>query len=106
MPENTEMRGHAWEKDTGMILREKRKRKKPTSRKKVAKKRYRDRLLSFIARKAKRDPAMTNIKLISTEIREIPVREPSRKALHRNIRNNPAINTSLAVARRERNGRI
>jgi hypothetical protein len=94
------MRGQDSEKVTGMIFRAARNRKKPTSIKKAARKRYRERLLSFIAKTAQPEPKMTKKKATKTDIREVPVRFPRRNALPRNISRNPIIKTSRATVRR------
>jgi hypothetical protein len=76
------------------------KRKKPTKRKNVAKNRYRERLLRRIAKKAQNTPTTTKKKALSMETLEMPVREPMRKAVPRNISSKPIIKISLAAVRR------
>jgi hypothetical protein len=99
-PEKTDMRGQASENSTGMIFRAERNRKKPTSIKKAAKNRYKERLLSFIAKTAQPDPRITKKKAAKTDIRDVPARFPRRKALPRNMSNRPLIKISRATVRR------
>jgi hypothetical protein len=94
------MRGQASENATGMILRADKKRKNPTNIKKAAKKRYRERLLSFIANTAQPDPRITKKKANKTETREVPARCPRRKALPKNMSKRPIIKTNQAMTRR------
>lgn len=84
-----------------MIPKAERKRKKPSIRKKAAKKRYVERLLSLTAKTAQRIPAITKKKAKNTEIPEVPARDPRRKADPRNINKRPAIKTNQAAIRRE-----
>jgi hypothetical protein len=100
IPEKTDMRGQDSEKVTGMIFRAARNKKKPTSIKNAARKRYRERLLSFMAKTAQPEPKITKKKATKTDIREVPVRFPRRNALPRNIRRNPIIKISRATVRR------
>ncbi|MDR2798758.1 MAG: hypothetical protein LBB80_10500 [Treponema sp.] len=99
-PEKTDMRGQASENATGMIFRAERNRKKPTNIKKVAKKRYRERLLSFIAKTAQPEPRITKKKATKTDILEVPARFPMRKALPKNMSKRPIIKISCATLRR------
>jgi hypothetical protein len=94
------MSGQAFENATGMILRAERNRKKPTSMKKAAKKRYKERLLSFIAKTAQPDPRITKKKEANTDIREVPAIFPRRNALPRNMSKRPIIKMSRAALRR------
>ncbi|MHB9293814.1 hypothetical protein Holit_02933 [Hollandina sp. SP2] len=99
-PEKTDIRGQASENATGMIFKAERNRKKPTSIKKVAKKRYKERLLSLIAKTAQPEPRITKKKATNTDIREVPARFPIRKALPRNMSKRPIIKISRAMVRR------
>jgi hypothetical protein len=99
-PEKTDIRGQASEKVTGMIFRAARNKKKPTNIKKVARKRYRERLLSFIAKTAQPEPKITKKKAAKTDIREVPARFPRRNALPRNMSRNPIIKISRATVLR------
>jgi hypothetical protein len=83
-----------------MILREDRKRKKPTRIKKVAKNRYRDRLFNLTARKAQAEPIIMKKKAVSTEIPEIPAMVPNRNADPRSMRRRPPKKTRRAAKRR------
>jgi hypothetical protein len=99
-PEKTDMSGQAWEKATGMIFKAERNRKKPTCIKKAAKKRYKERLLSFMAKTAQAEPRITKKKATNTDIRDIPARFPMRNALPRNMSKRPLMNTNRATVRR------
>jgi hypothetical protein len=92
--------GHQWENSRGMILRAKRKKKKPTWIKKAAKKRYRDRLLSLMAKTAQPAPRMIKKKAPMVDKGEPPLVVPKRKALPRSIDKRPIINIKRAIIRR------
>jgi hypothetical protein len=94
------MRGQASANATGMICKAKRNKKKPTNIKKVAKKRYKERLLSFIAKTAHPEPRITKKKATKTDIREVPDKFPRRKALPRNMSKRPMIKINRATLRR------
>ena len=89
-----------------MIPRAKRKRNKPDWRKSAAKKRYRERRFSFIAKAARAIPRITNMKEINTGALGFSIDELKRKAVPRNMRKKPIIKINRAADRRVTNNCI
>jgi hypothetical protein len=96
-PAKTERIGHHSLIIMGIILSAERKRKKPTSRKKAAKKRYVERLLSFTAKNAHPEPVITKKNELNMDILDVLARLSRRKAQPRNINKRPKIKISRAV---------
>ena len=92
-----ESKGHALESGREIIPIAVRKRKIPAIIKREAKKRYVERLLSFIARIAQKPPTSKSKKAKKTEILDVFSNEPSKNVIPNTIKRIPAKNTILAM---------
>ena len=101
-PEKTESKGHALAKERGAKSIHDRKRKIPTRKKKAAKKRYSERLLSFKASNAQPTPRKIRKKAIGTITWEILAIELQSSVQPRSMKKTPIIRISLADVRRDR----
>jgi len=89
--------GQELERGTGTISNATRKMNIPAIIKRQAKKRYRERLLSFMARAAQKPPATKSRKARKTESFEACSREPSKNVIPSNMKIIPAIKATVAV---------